>query len=156
MRRRIAVIATLIALAAFTAGCSGGALPPAGNVSHAEEEKVLDAGAVILDVRTAGVFQGGFIAGAKNIPVDELAASLGTLDKSKPVLVYCATGNRSVTAMQILQGAGFTKVYNLTAGIAEWAQAGLPVTTDTRTAAGGTPKPSASGLPVMYEFYTDW
>jgi hypothetical protein len=41
-------------------------------------------------------------------------------------------------------------------GIAGWAQAGLDVTTQTQTAAGGTPTPSASGLPVMYEFYTDW
>jgi rhodanese-related sulfurtransferase len=117
---------------------------------------VIDAGAQIVDVRTPAEFQGGVIAGAKNIPLDELPAAVGTLDKSKPVLLYCATGSRSVTAMQMLQSAGFERVYNLTMGIAGWAQAGLDVTTQTQTAAGGTPTPSASGLPVMYEFYTDW
>ncbi|HZL06478.1 MAG TPA: rhodanese-like domain-containing protein [Coriobacteriia bacterium] len=157
MTRRIAIVAALLALFAALAGCSGGPLPAAGNVSNADAQKVIDAGAVILDVRTPAEFQGGFIAEAQNIPVDELATSLSTLDKSKPVLVYCATGSRSVTAVQILKNAGFEKVYNLTAGIAGWAQEGLDVTTDQQVAAGGgEPTPSASGLPVMYEFYTDW
>ena len=157
MKRRIATTVALVALVAALAGCSGGSLPAAGNVSNADAQKGIDAGAVILDVRTPAEFQGGFIPGAQNIPVDELAAAVGTLDKSKPILVYCATGDRSVTAMQILQQAGFEEVYNLTDGIAGWAQAGLPVTTTTQTAASGTtPAPSASGLPVMYEFYTDW
>jgi len=157
MKRGIAITVALVALVAALTGCSGGgSLPAAGNVSNTDAQKVIDAGAVILDVRTPAEFEGGIIAGAQNIPLDELPAAVGTLDKGKPVLLYCATGNRSVTAMQILQQAGFKKVYNLTAGIAGWAQAGLTVTTQTQTAAGGTPTPSASGLPVMYEFYTDW
>jgi len=159
MKRRIFIAVALVALAAALAGCSGGggSLPAAGNVSNADAQKAIDAGAQIVDVRTAAEFAGGFIPGAVNIPLDQLEGSLGTLDKSKPVLLYCATGNRSVTAMQILQQAGFETVYNLTAGIAGWAQAGLDVTTQTQTAAGGgQPAPSASGLPVMYEFYTDW
>jgi rhodanese-related sulfurtransferase len=159
MRRGLAITVSLLALVVALAGCSGGggSLPAAGNVSNADAQKVIDAGGQIVDVRTAAEFQGGFIAGAQNIPLDELQAAVGALDKSKPVLLYCATGNRSVTAMQILQQAGFEKVYNLTAGIAGWAQAGLEVTTDQQVAAGdGGTAPSASGLPVMYEFYTDW
>ncbi len=157
MKRGIAIAVALFALVAALTGCSGGSLPPAGNVSNADAQKVIDAGAVVVDVRTPAEFQGGMIAGAQNIPLDELPAAIGTLDESKPVLLYCATGSRSITAMQILQQAGFEKVYNLTAGIAGWAQAGLDVTTETQTAAGGgAPTPSASGLPVMYEFYTDW
>jgi len=157
MKRGIAITVALFALVAALTGCSGGSLPAAGNVSNADAQKVIDAGGAIVDVRTAAEFQGGFIPGAKNIPLDELPAAVGTLDKSKPVLLYCATGNRSVSAMQILKDAGFEKVYNLTAGIAGWAQAGLDVTTDQQVAAGGAAStPSASGLPVMYEFYTDW
>ena len=156
MKRRIAITLALVAIVAALTGCSGGSLPASGNVSNADAQKVIDAGAQIVDVRTPAEFQGGVIAGAKNIPLDELPAAVGTLDKSKPVLLYCATGSRSVTAMQMLQSAGFERVYNLTMGIAGWAQAGLDVTTQTQTAAGGTPTPSASGLPVMYEFYTDW
>ncbi len=157
MKRGIVITVALVALVAGITGCSGGSLPASGNVSNADAQKVIGAGAQIVDVRTPAEFQGGTIAGARNIPLDELPAAVGTLDKSKPVLLYCATGDRSVTAMQILQQAGFEKVYNLTDGIAGWAQAGLEVTTRTQTAAGnGEPTPSASGLPVMYEFYTDW
>jgi rhodanese-related sulfurtransferase len=156
MKRRIAITLALVALVAALTGCSGGSLPASGNVSNADAQKVIDAGGVIIDVRTPAEFHGGFIAGAQNIPLNELSAALGTLDKSKPILLYCAVGDRSTAAMQLLQGAGFEKVYNLTMGISGWAQAGLDVTTQTQTAAGGTPTPSASGLPVMYEFYTDW
>lgn len=159
MRRGILITAALFALLAALAGCSGGggSLPAAGNVSNADAQKVIDAGGQIVDVRTPAEFEGGIIAGAQNIPLDELQAAVGTLDKSKPVLLYCATGSRSITAMQILQQAGFENVYNLTMGIAGWAQAGLEVTTNQQVAAGGGGvAPSASGLPVMYEFYTDW
>jgi len=57
--------------------------------------------------------------------------------------------------MRILSGAGFSTVYNLTSGIAAWDG---EITTDPtgRVASGGPSTPSASGLPVMYEFYTDW
>lgn len=151
-------LGALLLVAAFAiAGCSGGSLPASGNVTNEQAQQVIDQGAVILDVRTAAEFAGGYIDGARNVPMDALGAEIASLDKTKPVLVYCATGSRSVAAMQMLQSAGFEHVYNLTQGIAGWAQAGLDVASPTQTAAGGGGSaPSASGLPVMYEFYTDW
>ncbi|MHB1279310.1 MAG: rhodanese-like domain-containing protein [Bacteroidia bacterium] len=70
-------------------------------------------GAVIVDVRSKGEYQGGHIKGSINIPVDSLAKNLDKLkDKSKPVITCCASGMRSGTAKSILKSKGYTSVHN--------------------------------------------
>ena len=66
-----------------------------------------DGSVTILDVRTASEFAGGCIEGAVNIPLHELRARLGELDKSKPIYVNCFSGMRSYIACRILTGNGF-------------------------------------------------
>ncbi len=147
----VAALAIVGVLAAV--GC-GGSLPAAGNVTNSTAKSLVDQGVRVVDVRTASEFEAGHIPGAENVPLDQLASAMGSWDPTKPVLVYCATGSRSVEALNMLTAAGFSTVYNLTAGIVAWDG---DVTTDptAQVATGGT-APSASGLPVMYEFYTDW
>lgn len=70
-------------------------------------------GAVILDVRTPGEFAQGHARGARNIPLAELQARLGELDRAKPVLACCASGARSGSARAILLKAGFQEVHNV-------------------------------------------
>jgi len=82
---------------------------------------------VVLDVRTVSEFNDGHIEGAINIPVDELANRLTELNKNDELLVYCRTGNRSTTAVGILEDAGFTKIYHMHEGISVWVQQGYPV-----------------------------
>lgn len=70
-------------------------------------------GAIILDVRSKGEFQGGHIKGSINIPVNELSHNLSKLkDKNKAIITCCASGMRSASAKTILQKAGYTAVYN--------------------------------------------
>ncbi len=156
LRTRWRLIAAAVVTAAvlmLAAGCSS-SLPAAGNVSNSDAQALVDKGVRIVDVRTVAEFEGGHIPGAENVPLDQFEASMGSWDPAKPVFVYCATGSRSVEAMRILSAAGFSTVYNLTSGIVAWDG---EVTTDpTAVASGGPATPSASGLPVMYEFYTDW
>ncbi|MCG3172019.1 MAG: Thiosulfate sulfurtransferase GlpE [Myxococcota bacterium] len=65
-------------------------------------------GALLLDVRTPEEFHGGHLEGAKNIPVQELAARLREVgDVKRPVVVYCRSGGRSSTAAQLLRGHGY-------------------------------------------------
>ncbi|MCA9609470.1 MAG: rhodanese-like domain-containing protein [Myxococcales bacterium] len=68
----------------------------------------VEAGAVLLDVRTPAEFASGSIPGAKNVPLDRLASRIGELDKEKKVVVFCRSGNRSATAAGILRRHGFT------------------------------------------------
>jgi rhodanese-related sulfurtransferase len=83
----------------------------------------------VLDVREPGEFSAGHIGGARNIPLGTLKSRLGEIDKWKeqPVLLHCATGNRSQGAAATLKAAGFKDVFNLRGGLGAWQQAGMPV-----------------------------
>jgi phage shock protein E len=72
----------------------------------------IDAGATIIDVRTPEEFRDGAYPGAINIPVSSLGARLGDISKSKPVVLYCASGARSASAARALKQAGFADVVN--------------------------------------------
>ena len=69
-------------------------------------------GAVILDVRSKGEYQGGHIKGSVNISVDTLRNNLNKLKKDKPIITCCASGMRSANAKNILKSNGFTEVHN--------------------------------------------
>ena len=84
--------------------------------------------AIVLDVRTAAEFAQSHILNSRNVPLDEIEARIRELErfKAKPIIVSCATGNRSGSAAAILRKHGFNDVVNLAGGIAAWQQAGLP------------------------------
>jgi phage shock protein E len=78
----------------------------------ADFKKLVNEGAVIVDVRTKGEYQAGHIEGSKNIPLDGVKTQVQQLKKSgKPVITVCRSGNRSAIAKSILSSAGI-EVYN--------------------------------------------
>ena len=80
----------------------------------------------ILDVRTDAEFHTtGYIKGAILIPVQSLEARLDELKKfkEKKIIVYCASGNRSISASRILYKNGFN-TYNMNGGINNWKSSG--------------------------------
>ena len=82
-----------------------------GNQKKLQEK--IDAGALIVDVRSKDEYAGGHFPGAVNIPVDTVAKQtkkLGAQDRS--IVVYCASGGRSSQAAAILRSAGYTNVTN--------------------------------------------
>lgn len=76
---------------------------------------------VLLDVRTLAEFRRGNIAGALHIPVQELGRRWQELEgfRAREIVVYCATGPRSVNAVNFLQKRGFNAV-NLRGGMRAW------------------------------------
>ena len=68
-----------------------------------------DDNVTLLDVRTIDEYKSGHIRGAKLIPLDKLETNLDKLntDKTKKIVVYCRSGNRSVAASRILERHGF-------------------------------------------------
>ena len=75
--------------------------------------QLLQEGAIILDVRSKGEFEGGHIKGALNIPLDQLRNNFSKLkDKNKPIITCCASGMRSASARSILISGGYTSVFN--------------------------------------------
>ena len=82
---------------------------------------------VILDVRTPSEYEDAHIEGAINIPVEEIVDRLNELSADDVILVYCRTGNRSGTAVGIMEENGFSKIYHMHEGISTWISEGLPV-----------------------------
>lgn len=70
-------------------------------------KEFIDKGAIIIDVRTPGEFQGGHIKGSKNIPLNTLGNQIESIKKfNKPVIACCASGMRSAQATSILKNNG--------------------------------------------------
>ncbi len=85
--------------------------------------------AVVLDVREAGEFSAGHIAGARSFPLAALEKRVSEIDrfKSRPVLIACANGTRSLAAFGVLKKLGLSELYVLSGGMGAWQQASLPV-----------------------------
>ena len=74
---------------------------------------MLKENAVVIDVRTPMEFAGGHVAGSINIPLNEIMSRTDEIKKYEtPVLLVCASGNRSGQAAGALQNMGMTNVYN--------------------------------------------
>ncbi len=86
---------------------------------------------LLLDVRTpAERDKQGFIENSILIPVQVIQRDYIKLIDSpnRPILIYCATGNRSTVAARILSKKGFKNIYNMRYGMKEWKKRGYPVT----------------------------
>src|SRR5512133_94677 len=86
------------ALALGVAVSAAGCAPAPGDVSNAQFEQIRKSGVRIVDVRTEGEFEGGYIEGAENVPLSEFEGAAATWDKTAPIGLYCATGSRSADA----------------------------------------------------------
>lgn len=82
-----------------------------------------DDNAVILDVRTEGEVEEGYIPNAKNLDIykgQEFIDEIDKLDKDKNYYVYCRSGARSAQACTLMDQKGFRNTYNLIGGFSEW------------------------------------
>jgi rhodanese-related sulfurtransferase len=86
-------------------------------------------GAQLIDVRRPYEYEGGRIAGARNVDMNELAAAADSIERDRPVLFYCRRGNRSQMAAAAFREAGWD-AYHLEGGIEAWAASGNPLEPD--------------------------
>ena len=125
------LLLVLIPTALILSGCgsTGGNVT---NLNTAEfSQKVTDPSIIVLDVRTAGEFQGGHIANAINVDYEGMnfEGEVNKLDKSKTYAVYCRSGRRSGLATALMAKDGFKSIINLNGGIEAWQSAGNKVVT---------------------------
>jgi len=77
-------------------------------------QKDVAAGGQLIDVRTAAEYAAGHIDGAINLPVEAIqAGALPAVAKTKPVYVYCHSGNRAGQATIVLKAAGYQNITDL-------------------------------------------
>ena len=89
-----------------------------------DEAKTLmekEEGYILLDVRTKGEYESGYIPGAINIPLSDIDEKIISFlpDKSQMILVYCRSGNRSREASDKLSKLGYSNVLEM-GGINAW------------------------------------
>jgi len=100
---------------------------------------LVDAGALMIDVREPGEWQAGHVAQAWLLPMGQVARHRSDLPQDRRIVVACRSGGRSAAVAEALHAWGFD-VVNLSGGMCAWAAAGLPVV---------TPGPDITGL-VMH------
>lgn len=101
---------------------SGG---PAG-IGPVEATRLLDTGALLLDVREHHEWSAGHAPGARHLPLGELRTRLASLPGDVCVVVVCRSGRRSAEATEVLMVEGFDAV-NLDGGMLAWVEAGCPL-----------------------------
>jgi rhodanese-related sulfurtransferase len=95
-------------------------------VDVAQLAAALNQGAVVVDVRERGEYAQVHVPGAVLIPMGQLTARMSELDKTAPVYVVCATGNRSSAMTDLLRAAGF-EAYSVSGDTQAWVASGRAV-----------------------------
>jgi len=99
------------------------------SVGPTDAVRLLNQGALLLDLRTQAEFDSGHILDARHVPQDQLASSTEALKKykDKVVIACCESGMRSGAGARVLQAQGFTKVVNRKGGLQAWRAENLPL-----------------------------
>lgn len=91
-------------------------------VPHAEQRYTIDQ---VLDVREDFEVREGMIPTAIHIPMAQLDSRLRELDRNRPIIVVCRSGNRSAAVADALNQVGYT-ADTMAGGMTAWHRAGLP------------------------------
>jgi rhodanese-related sulfurtransferase len=83
----------------------------------------------LIDVRQRHEYDAGHIPGGRLIELADLSSQAATIDRDRPVVVYCRSGGRSAMATEALQQAGYD-AHNMVGGMIDWAAHGLPMDPD--------------------------
>jgi sulfur-carrier protein adenylyltransferase/sulfurtransferase len=97
------------------------------DVRQAEELIASDSPAIV-DVREQGEWDEGHLPGAVHVPRGNLESRIegAVPDRSRSVVVYCSSGNRSAFAAKTLEELGYDNVVSLAGGFTDWKRNGLP------------------------------
>lgn len=122
-----AVVVALVVLVTFESRMRATAL---GAVSSQDLIRMMNQGALVLDIRKPEEFAAGHVNGAKQLPSDQILTAGENFKrfKEKPVIVYCESGSLAAAAVRQLNLQGFTKAFSLRGGFAGWRAENLPVT----------------------------
>ena len=91
--------------------------------------RLLNQGALLIDLRATEAFASGHVAGARQMNGEQILKAGDTLrkHKEKTVVVYDDTGSLGAAAVRQLVEQGFTKAFNLRGGLAAWRAENLPL-----------------------------
>ena len=122
-----AVVVALVVLVTYESRIRASAQ---GAISAQDLIRLMNQGALVLDIRKPEEFAAGHVNGAKQLPSDQILTAGESFKrfKEKPVIVYCDSGSLASAAVRQLNLQGFTKAFSLRGGFAGWRAEHLPVT----------------------------
>jgi rhodanese-related sulfurtransferase len=97
------------------------------SISAADMKEEMAKGIEVIDVRKPSEFNISHVKGATFLPLTGMPSNLSDLDKSKPYLVHCGGGYRSMTAISLMKRDGFTDLKNIYGGFGAIQNAGVDV-----------------------------
>ena len=108
----------------ISSGMAAGSLSATGAVQLINRDK-----AVVIDVSEAEEFATGHVAGAKNLPLNQLEEKLPNAVKNKalPLILVCPTGARASRAVAMAKKLGYEQAQCLAGGLKSWKEANLPI-----------------------------
>lgn len=120
------VVAFLVAVLGYEVWLKGKSLV---QVSSQMAVRLINRGAMIIDVRPPEAYAGGHIANARNIPLVEISDSPNAVNKKKDkvLLTVCDHGPAARRAADLLRKAGFESAFSLQGGLTAWRTENLPL-----------------------------
>jgi len=118
-------VALAVAAYEFSKARSGGGQA----VGPIDAVRLMNQGALLLDLRSKAEYESGHIIEARHVPADDVAQVAETLKrfKDKVVITCCESGMRSGAAARTIKTQGFDKVVNLRGGLQAWRAENLPL-----------------------------
>jgi rhodanese-related sulfurtransferase len=98
-------------------------------VTASEGARLVQEGALLLDVRETDEWQAGHAPDARHLPMREVPARIGEIPNDRRIVTICRSGGRSRAVAEALLGAGYD-VVNVAGGMHAWEAADLAVETD--------------------------
>jgi len=93
-------------------------------VTAAEAKQIIESGAQTVDVRTDVEFGAGHIPAARHVALTDVQREAATLDREKPILIYCRSGNRSGPTAEAFAASGWD-AHSIAGGLIAWSEAGF-------------------------------
>jgi len=96
--------------------------PAIQDINKDQVNNLIDDNVMVIDLRTEEEFEDGKIRSSFNIDFQkrEFIDNLNKLDKEKPYVIYCMSGNRSLKASHVMKSLGFKIIYNYKKGYNDW------------------------------------
>ena len=98
--------------------------PVIQDIDKDQVNNLIDDKVMVIDLRTEEEFEDGKIRSSFNIDFQkrEFIDNLNKLDKEKPYIIYCMSGNRSLKASHVMKSLGFKMIYHYKNGYKDWVE----------------------------------
>jgi rhodanese-related sulfurtransferase len=95
-------------------------------LSPEDAKSLIDGGAQLVDVRTEDEYAAGRIPGSRHIALPDVQSEAAGLDRERPLVIYCRSGERSGMAADAFAASGWD-AHSIEGGLLAWKDAGLPL-----------------------------